>query len=241
MRRYAILAFATAGIAGCMPGPDYVRPEANTPAAWRIDYAQAAEVANTKWWEQFGNPVLNGLVETACARTSTCALPRRGSISFRRLEATRSQLYPQFGYGADASRVRPAGSASRRCRRVPTLLLAVPGLARRVLAARPVRARAAPVRGVAGAGLRQRAGPARRGASLVASVATSYIALRALDRQLEIAQATAPNFGETARIFDLRFKAGVVAKTEVMQITSQRSRRKRPFQPSNRPSPRRRT
>ena len=57
--------------------------------------------------------------------------------------------------------------------------------------------------------------------SVVTGVATSYIVLRALDRQLEIAQATASNFNETARIFDLRFKAGVVAKTEVMQINSQ--------------------
>ena len=37
----------------------------------------------------------------------------------------------------------------------------------------------------------------------------------------EIAEATARNFSETARIFDLRFKAGVVAKTEVMQVNSQ--------------------
>jgi multidrug efflux system outer membrane protein len=64
---------------------------------------------------------------------------------------------------------------------------------------------------------------ARRGVvlSLVAGVTTSYITLRALDRQLEIAHATADNFNSTARIFDLRFKAGIVAKTEVMQITSQ--------------------
>jgi multidrug efflux system outer membrane protein len=57
--------------------------------------------------------------------------------------------------------------------------------------------------------------------TLVSSVANSYIALRALDRQLEIAQATANNFGTTARLFELRFKSGIVAKTEVMQITSQ--------------------
>jgi multidrug efflux system outer membrane protein len=64
---------------------------------------------------------------------------------------------------------------------------------------------------------------ARRGVvlSLVTGVATSYVVLRTLDRQLEIAQATAKNFGETARIFELRFKAGIVAKTEVTQITSQ--------------------
>ena len=56
---------------------------------------------------------------------------------------------------------------------------------------------------------------------MVTGVATSYIALRALDRQLEIAQATAANFGETARIFDLRFKCGIVSQTEVSQIESQ--------------------
>jgi multidrug efflux system outer membrane protein len=57
--------------------------------------------------------------------------------------------------------------------------------------------------------------------TLVTSVAASYIGLRALDRQLEIAQATARNFGETARIFDLRFKAGIVSQSEVVQVRSQ--------------------
>src|SRR5262249_14259801 len=51
--------------------------------------------------------------------------------------------------------------------------------------------------------------------------ATSYIALRGFDRQRQIAVATAQNFGETARIFDVRFREGVVARTEVVQIRSQ--------------------
>ncbi len=64
---------------------------------------------------------------------------------------------------------------------------------------------------------------AQRGVVLavVSAVASSYIGLRALDRQLEIAQATAANFGETARIFELRFRAGAVSQTEVVQIRSQ--------------------
>jgi outer membrane protein TolC len=63
----------------------------------------------------------------------------------------------------------------------------------------------------------------QRGVALavVSAVASSYIGLRALDRQLEIAQATAANFGETARIFELRFRAGAVSQTEVVQIRSQ--------------------
>jgi len=58
--------------------------------------------------------------------------------------------------------------------------------------------------------------------SVVAGVATAYIFLRAFDRQLEIAEATANNFGETACIFRLRFRSGLVSMTEVSQIESQR-------------------
>ena len=59
------LATLVASLAGCTVGPDYVRPKIDAPAAWRIDYPQAADVANTRWWEQFGDPVLNELIETA--------------------------------------------------------------------------------------------------------------------------------------------------------------------------------
>jgi multidrug efflux system outer membrane protein len=52
-------------------------------------------------------------------------------------------------------------------------------------------------------------------------VATSYIVLRSLDRQLEIAQATARNFERTLKIFERRFNAGLVANTEVTQVRSQ--------------------
>ncbi len=63
----------------------------------------------------------------------------------------------------------------------------------------------------------------RRGVvlSLVTSVAASYVGLRALDRQLEISQQTAKNYAETLRIFELRYKGGVVSKLELAQVQSQ--------------------
>ena len=63
----------------------------------------------------------------------------------------------------------------------------------------------------------------RRGVvlSVVTSMAASYIALRALDRQLEISQQTAQNYAGTLRIFDLRHKGGVVSKLELEQVQSQ--------------------
>ena len=52
-------------IAGCTVGPDYQRPTVLAPTDWRMDYPKATDVANTKWWEQFADPMLNELVETA--------------------------------------------------------------------------------------------------------------------------------------------------------------------------------
>ena len=65
MRINVLVALLAAGLAGCMVGPDYVRPTVESPTTWRIDYPMAAGVANTRWWEQFGDPVLNDLVDSA--------------------------------------------------------------------------------------------------------------------------------------------------------------------------------
>ncbi len=210
-------------VAGCTVGPDYVRPVVDTPEAWRIDYPKAADVADTQWWQQFGDPVLNDLVDTALRENRDLRIAAARVDQFiGALGATRSELFPQIGYGADASRARasrvgqppvPPGVdpyfTLYQASLGATWQLDLFGRVRRLTEAAQAQVYASE--------------QAQRGVvlSLVTSVATSYILLRTLDRQLEIAQATASNFGETARIFDLRFKAGIVAKTEVMQITSQ--------------------
>ncbi len=208
---------------GCTLGPDYVRPDIKSPDAWRIEYPAAAEVANTQWWEQFGDPVLNDLVQTALRENLDVRIAAARVDQFiGALQSTRSQLYPQIGYGVDASRAQasrlgqppiPPGADSYFSLYQASLGAAwqvdLFGRVQRLSEASQARVYASE--------------QARRGVvlSLVSSVTSSYIALRALDRQLEIAQQTADNFKSTERIFDLRFKAGIVAKTEVMQITSQ--------------------
>ncbi len=60
-------------LTGCMTvGPDYKRPAIDTPAAWRFEEKDVRDLANTAWWQQFNDPVLNGLVGTALSRTRTC-------------------------------------------------------------------------------------------------------------------------------------------------------------------------
>jgi len=68
--RSAPLALAVAlciPISGCMLGPDYNRPPVDAPAAFRFEPKAVAETANTEWWKQFGDPVLDQLIATALA------------------------------------------------------------------------------------------------------------------------------------------------------------------------------
>jgi outer membrane protein, multidrug efflux system len=223
MRNHALAAITATALCGCAVGPDYERPSVDTPAAWRIDYPKAADVANLKWWEQFGDPVLNELVETALRNNRDLVIAAARVDQFiGALTATGSQLYPQIGYGADASRARASAVAQ------PPL----PPGANPYFSLYSVSLGAAWQADLFGRVRRQtEAAQAQVYASeqgqrgvvltLVSGVATSYIVLRSLDRQLEIAQATARNLGATMRLFELRYKAGLVANTEVVQVRSQ--------------------
>jgi multidrug efflux system outer membrane protein len=216
-------ACAAALAAGCSVGPDYVRPEVDTPQGWRIEVIEAAEVANTRWWEQFGDPVLEYLIGIALRENRDLLIAAARVDQFiGQLTATRSQFYPQVGYSLDAS--------SNRSSRVGQPPLA-PGadpyytLYQGALSAGWQIDLFGRVRRQSEAAQAQvyASEQGRRGVilTLVTSVAASYIALRALDRQLEIARATAKNYGDTQRIFEMRYKGGVVSEIELRQVESQ--------------------
>jgi multidrug efflux system outer membrane protein len=223
MKTRIAAACIAAALAGCTVGPDYVRPAVEAPLAWRIDYPKAAEVANIKWWEQFGDPVLDQLVETALRENRDLVIAAARVDQFiGALTSVASQAYPQIGYGADATRARasavgqpplPPGANPYFSLYNVTLgaqwQVDLFGRVRRQTEAAQAQVYASE-QGQRGVVL-----------TLVSNVAASYIVLRALDRQLEIARATARNFNATLRLFELRFKAGIVAKTEVTQVRSQ--------------------
>jgi len=101
--RAACLAAAIAA-AGCTVGPNYSRPEIDAPAAWRVEYQQAIEVANTRWWQEFGDPALDQLVDSAVRENLDVQIAAARVDQFLgALRTTRSQFYPQFDYGAEAS------------------------------------------------------------------------------------------------------------------------------------------
>ena len=224
-RRLALGCVAAAALlaTGCAVGPEYTRPAVDVPPAWRIDAAAADDLANTLWWRQFDDPVLDRLIAQALANNHDLLIAAARVDQFvGQLTSTRSQFYPQVGYGLDASRNR----ASRVG--VPAL---PPGadpystLYEGALSAQWQIDLFGRVRRQTEAAQAQvyASEQGRRGVvlSLVGSVASSYVALRGLDRQLEIARATAANYADTKRIFELRFKGGVVSGVELEQVNSQ--------------------
>src|SRR2546421_309892 len=79
MRLATTMALLVAVIAdACTVGPDYVRPNVQTPPAWRIDYPQAADLANTRWWDLFGR--VRRQSESAQALVYASEQGRRGVV-----------------------------------------------------------------------------------------------------------------------------------------------------------------
>ena len=223
IRTPLLVAVLAATFSGCTVGPDYLRPQFDAPASWRIDYPQAAELTNLRWWEQFQDPVLNQLVETALYQNLDIRMAAARIDQFLgQLTTTRSQFFPQLGYGLNASRNRasevgttplPAGTDPWYKLYQGTInadwQIDLFGRVRRQSEAAQARVYASE--------------QGRRGTLLtvISGVASGYITLRALDRQLEIARATADNYAGTLRIFRLRFQGGVVSQVELSQVESQ--------------------
>jgi multidrug efflux system outer membrane protein len=210
-------------LAGCTVGPDYVRPTVESPPAWRIDYPKAAEVANIKWWEQFGDPVLDQLVEESLrANYDVRAAAARVDQFVGVLATTRSQFYPQIGYSLNASRNRESevGQPPLAAGADPyyTLYQGALSASWQIDLFGRVRRQSEAAQAQVYASEQGRRGVIL---TVVTSVAASYIGLRALDRQLEISQATAKNYADTQKIFELRFKGGVVSEVELKQVESQ--------------------
>jgi multidrug efflux system outer membrane protein len=223
VRSAALCVAAGALLAACAVGPDYKRPEVDLPQQWRLDYPKAAEVANTKWWEQFGDPVLDQLIESALQENlDVRAAAARVDQFLGALSTTRSQFFPQLGYNASASRNRASqlGATPLAPGADPNYSLYQGALTAswQIDLFGRVRRQSESVQAQVFASEQGRRGVIL---SLVASVATSYIGLRALDRQLEIARATAQNYSDTLQLFQLRFKGGVVSQVELSQIESQ--------------------
>ncbi len=204
-------------LAGCTVGPDYRRPDIEMPDAWRVAPTEASAIANARWWQHFGDPVLDELIETALHNNRDLRIAAARVDEYAaRLGVTRSALFPQLDYGAGASRREagsgvPGGSSGTLYEATLNLgwELDIWGRIRRASEA----ARADLLAAEEG----------RRAVilSLVSAVATGYVQLLNLDRQLAIARDTVKSRAESVRLFELKYRGGVISELELAQVRSE--------------------
>jgi len=112
----------TAGIvlvSGCRAvGPNYHRPDVETPTAWKEpppagwkDASPSDNIAKGNWWEIFGDPQLNGLETQAIeANQSLKAAAERVLEARANLNVARSNLYPFVSANPSVNRTRSSGN-----------------------------------------------------------------------------------------------------------------------------------
>ncbi|MFO7692862.1 MAG: efflux transporter outer membrane subunit [Vicinamibacterales bacterium] len=213
MRRLAAVLMACP-IAGCMMGPNYQRPVVEVPPVHRYEMAEARDTANTAWWEQFGDPVLDSLIDEALANNLSVKIAAANvEQAAAVLTQARSPLYPQGGYGANAS-------GQRRNEKIGAVYSddALAGASWEIDLWGRIRRLSEAARAQMLATEEARLGVVL---SLVASVANSYLQLRALDEQLVIATRTKEAYAESVRLFELQFKYGVQSRMTVEQARTQ--------------------
>ena len=222
-RHRLLLLLAASTVAGCTLGPDYKRPDISAPAAFQYEPRQAAASADTLWWQQFQDPVLDQLIAEALRHNTNIQIAAANvEQAAALLTQTRSQFFPAVGYGAGAQRERTREPA------FASLLPNYPNPASAYQAAlqasweldlwgRIRRQSEAAYANVLATD------EARRGVilSLVAQVASSYLQLRGLDAQLDVANKTLGTYKESVELFTLQFQYGQVSMMNVAQAQSQ--------------------
>ena len=206
-------------LGGCMIGPDYVRPPVDAPTAWRISDRGARDLANTSWWEQFNDPVLNDLIATALRENKDLLIATARIEEYAGyLGVSRSQLFPQIGVGGDASRQLGSIAGADALKRTFSTYDLVAGVNWEIDLWGKIRRQNEAARAQLMASEDAQQGVVL---TLVAAVAGGYSNLRSLDRQLEIAKATAKSRGESYRIFQDRYAGGIISLLELSQNKSQ--------------------
>jgi multidrug efflux system outer membrane protein len=213
-------------LGGCSVGPNYQRPETESPETWQhadssfmID-SSLVTAADSSWWEGFGDTVLTALVETSLQNNADVRIAAARVEQFMGLYGVaKSDFFPKVDARAGAVRgqriVTPGGDEARPT--TNTFEVSLQASWEIDLWGRVRRASEAARADLLGAEEARRAVTV----SVVGLVAESYFQLLALDKQLEIARRTVESRARSLDLFQQRHVRGDVSDLELSQIESQ--------------------
>jgi multidrug efflux system outer membrane protein len=221
-------ALAAALASSCAVGPNYRRPEVPTPPSYRFfeGEEQAQSIADLPWWEVVKDPQLQALVREAIANNLDLRVATARVAEARaQYGIAKSFLFPEVDLtasytarGASRSSDPPEVVSGDRTRKNWSVALPVSweidlfGRIRREKES------------AFAAYLATEEGRRAAVVTLVADVASTYLFLRELDLQLEVAQRTVQSNEETVQFYDKRLKGGVSNRLEVDTAVANRAR-----------------
>lgn len=207
-------------LGGCAVGPDYERPELDVPQTYIQPVTQGESFANTPWWGLFQDESLQELIRIALEQNQDLGIAAARVVEFRAvLGVTRADQFPSVDITATGAQtegsdnVFPGNVPGFGTEKVENYRLSADVFWELDLFGRLRRSTEA-----ARAQLLATE-EARRSItiSLVASVASTYMLLRDLDAQLEIARRTERTRADSLAIIQARFDKGTVPRLDVNQ------------------------
>ncbi|HXJ20169.1 MAG TPA: efflux transporter outer membrane subunit [Polyangia bacterium] len=219
-------------LASCAVGPDYKRPDAPAPAAfkgqtsgdvgWKSAHPSDAEVRGN-WWELYGDPQLNALEDKiAVSNQSLKAATAQYFAAVDQVRVARAGYFPTAGVAASVNRIRISQNQPNTVRGQTHFdyNLFIPqataqwepdlwGQVRRTVeqARADAQASAADLANVA--------------LSLHAQLAAAYFTLRGLDTQDQLLENTLASDADALKLAQVRFAGGVANAVDVAQAETQ--------------------
>lgn len=217
----ACLFFLLFLVTGCNFAPRYSTPEITMPSDWRQEGENGDEIVNLSWWKHLGDEVLDEYIVTALDRNKDLKVAMwRVNRYFAQYQIARSGLFPQLSANGSALKEQVPIDANF----LPVTISPITpdfhvelSLSYEIDFWGKVRNQTASACAEYLAFVENRRTVVL---TLVGSVAQSYIYLRQLDLQLEIAKGILASRKEAVGIATDRFEGGLTSKIEVDQSLS---------------------
>jgi NodT family efflux transporter outer membrane factor (OMF) lipoprotein len=211
--------FAFLALGSCAVGPDYVKPAADVPAAYKEKQglwkpATPQDAADKgEWWRVYNDATLNDLesqllISNQNLKAAEAAYRQSKALS----DAARASFFPVLTGNASATRSKPASGSPRNSFNASLSAAWEPdlwGSIRRDVESTEANAEASA------------ADLANARLSAQAELAVDYFDLRVQDEIKNLLDQTVSYYQESLKITQNQYKAGIVAKTDVMEAETQ--------------------
>jgi NodT family efflux transporter outer membrane factor (OMF) lipoprotein len=232
-RAIAMVAFAVVA-GGCAVGPDYQRPTAAVPSAYKeagnwVSAAPADALDRGAWWKLFNDPVLDDLAARVDVSNQNIAAAVAAYAQARALVGEqRAGLFPTVSLNGSANRSGGSGSAAANAGS------ATPNAAAGSDVRNSYRVSIGGTwepdiwgklrRTVEGASASAQASAADLAAARLSAqgeLAINYFSLRQTDTQKALLDDTVAAYQRSLQIAQNRYAAGIATKTDVLQAQTQ--------------------